>query len=132
MIDLRESLERQGRTFAKVLLAVTVMMVISLTASGQAALIPALFIGYLVGFLYLWTLVFRTYRSAGMYADGVRRQMLFGLALRLVALFAILYVAANISVPVFASCVMGFFSVYFLALLVMIGCNFTQGKGTGI
>lgn len=130
MIDLRECLAGPGRKFARLLAAVTLMLVASFLAAGEASMLGALFAGYMVGFLYLWTLVYRTYRSAGLSAGGARRQMLWGLCLRLAALFAILLVAARISTRVFAVCAGGFICVYGLAMLTLVGHNiFDKGMG---
>lgn len=130
MIDLRECLAEPGRKFARLLAAVTLMLVVSFLAAGEASMLGALFAGYMAGFLYLWNMVFRTYRSAGLGVAGAKRQMLLGLCLRLLALFAILTAAARISPGVFAVCAGGFICVYVAAMLTLVTHNiFDKGMG---
>jgi len=108
------------RAFLTVLLALTALCALSLIASGEAFLLGALFLGELLGALYLWTLVFRTIKSAALAAPAAKREMLWGLFLRLLALFAVLAVAANLSVRVFFAATGGFLLVYFTALFTVL------------
>ena len=86
---LKETLGEIKRPFCLALAAFTAMLCLSLFASGGAHLIGALFIGYLAAGAYLWTLVYRTFRSAGMGQAGAKKEMLFGLILRLLTLAAL-------------------------------------------
>ena len=125
---LKESLGEIKKPFARLLCAFTAMLCLSLLASEGAHLIGALFIGYLAGGAYLWTLVFRTLRSAGMSAEGAKKEMLFGLVLRFLTLALIFGVAAKVGTQVFAVTVLGFLTVYLTALFLMIGHNLKKGK----
>ena len=125
---LKEALGEIKRPFCLTLAAFTAMLCLSLMASGGAQLIGALFIGYLAAGAYLWTLVYRTFRSAGMSAQGAKKEMLFGLILRLLTLALIFGVAARIGTQVFAVTVLGFLTVYLTALVLMIGNNLKKGK----
>lgn len=125
---LKEALGELKKPFARLICAFTVMLCLSLLASGGGHLIGALFIGYLAGGAYLWTLVFRTFRSAGLGQAGAKREMLVGLVLRLLTLALIFGVAASIGTQVFAVTVLGFLTVYLTALVLMIGHNYKKGK----
>lgn len=120
----KEAFAGLPRKFARNLAILALLTVTGLMGSGGAHLLGALFIGYLAGAIYLGTLVSRTARSAALPVEGARREMLVGLLLRLVALAVILSVAAHISVQVFAVCALGFFSVYILALGMLIHHNY--------
>lgn len=115
-----EALLVYRRAFARVALALSVILAISLFAAGEGALVGALFLGELLGALYLWTLVFRTIKSAALSAGAAKRQMLWGLFLRLAALFAVLAVAANLSLQVFFAATGGFLLIYFTALFTVL------------
>ncbi len=125
---LKETLGEIKRPFCLALAAFTAMLCLSLFASGGAHLIGALFIGYLAAGAYLWTLVYRTFRSAGMGQAGAKKEMLFGLILRLLTLALVFGVAAKIGTQVFAVTVLGFLTVYLTALVLMIGNNLKKGK----
>ena len=125
---LKESLGEIRKPFFRLILAFTAMLCLSLLASGGAHLIGALLIGYLAAGAYLWTLVYRTFRSAGMGQAGAKKEMLFGLILRLLTLALIFGVAARIGTQVFAVTVLGFLTVYLTALFLMIGHNLKKGK----
>lgn len=102
---------------------VTVMVVLTLVAQGNGHLIGALFLGYFTGGIFVGTMAYRTWRSAGLSADGAKREMLWGLVLRLGALFIVLFAAIHISVQVFGVTALGFLLVYILSLLHMIRGN---------
>ena len=125
---LKESLGEIRKPFFRLILAFTAMLCLSLLASGGAHLIGALLIGYLAAGAYLWTLVYRTFHSAGMGQAGAKKEMLFGLILRLLTLALIFGVAAKIGTQVFAVTVLGFLTVYLTALFLMIGHNLKKGK----
>jgi hypothetical protein len=93
---LKESLGEIRKPFFRLILAFTAMLCLSLLASGGAHLIGALLIGYLAAGAYLWTLVYRTFRAAGMGQAGAKKEMLLGFVLRFLTLALIFGVAAKV------------------------------------
>lgn len=106
----------------------TTIIVLPLIFNGQLMLIGALLVGYLAAAICIWTLVYRTWKSAGLDAASAKKQMLWGLTLRLVTCFVVLAVAVNISVAVFAATAGGFLLCYALAIAHLIHYNWRSGK----
>lgn len=101
----------------------TLMIALMLFAEGNGSLLGALFLGYFTGGVFVGTMVYRTWRSAALSADGAKKQMLWGLVLRLGTLFVVLFTAIHISVQVFGVTAMGFLLFYGLSLFHLIRGN---------
>ena len=102
---------------------VTLMVALMLFSEGNGSLLGALFLGYFTGGIFVGTMVHRTWRSAALSVDGAKKQMLWGLVLRLGTLFAVLFTAIHISVQVFGVTALGFLLFYGLSLLHLIQGN---------
>ncbi len=98
---MRELLSSYGKRFFKWLAACAVLVVLSLAAAGEAALIGAFFIGCLAAAVCAWILVYRTWKSSGLELREAKQQMLVGMVLRLFTMFIVFWTAIQISVPVF-------------------------------
>ena len=106
----------------------TMIIVLPLIFNGQLMLIGALLVGYLAAAICIWTLVYRTWKSASLDAASAKKQMLWGLTLRLVTCFVVLAAAVNISVAEFAATAGGFFLCYALAMAHLIHYNQQSDK----
>lgn len=96
-----------------------------LLARGEGALIGALFLGYLTALVFVWNMAWRLWRLTYLQKGG-KRQMLWGMVLRMLVLFLVLLVAVTISVPVFLVTALGFLVCYGLALFLMIHMKFGE------
>ena len=123
---MRELLSSYGKRFFKWLAACAVLVVLSLAAAGEAALIGAFFIGCLAAAVCAWILVYRTWKSSGLELREAKQQMLVGMVLRLFTMFIVFWTAIQISVPVFWSVVSGFLLFSVLALLRLVLLNFPR------
>ena len=106
----------------------TMIIVLPLIFNGQLMLIGALLVGYLAAAICIWTLVYRTWKSASLDAASAKKQMLWGLTLRLVTCFVDLAAAVNISVAVFAATAGGFLLCYALSMAHLIHYNQQSDK----
>ena len=94
-----------------------------LAASGQTELIGALIIGFITGLVFLGNMSMRLWRAAQLSAGNAKRQMLWGLVLRLLVLFIVLFAAVQISTQVFSIVALGFVLCYAWAMVLMIRMN---------
>ena len=94
-----------------------------LVANGQTELIGALIIGFMTGLVFLGNMSMRLWRAAGASAGNAKRQMLWGLVLRLLVLFMVLFAAVQISTQVFSIVALGFLLCYAWAMVLMIRMN---------
>ncbi|MBQ1914322.1 MAG: hypothetical protein II178_03765 [Selenomonadaceae bacterium] len=117
---MREFLSVFAKRLLKSLGIVTLMVSLLLLSGGNGSLIGALLLGYFTGGIFVGTMVYRIWRSAGLSADGAKKQMLWGLVLRLGMLFIVLFTAVHISVQVFGVTVLGFLLFYGLSLVHLI------------
>lgn len=117
---MREFLSVFAKRLLKSLGIVTLMVSLLLLSGGNGSLIGALLLGYFTGGIFVGTMVYRIWRSAGLSADGAKKQMLWGLVLRLGMLFVVLFTAIHISVQVFGVTVLGFLLFYGLSLVHLI------------
>ncbi|MBQ7477787.1 MAG: hypothetical protein IJT01_02660 [Selenomonadaceae bacterium] len=120
---MREFLSVFAKRLLKSLGIVTLMVSLLLLSGGNGSLIGALLLGYFTGGIFVGTMVYRIWRSAGLSADGAKKQMLWGLVLRLGMLFVVLFTAIHISVQVFGVTVLGFLLFYALSLVHLIWGN---------
>ena len=120
---MREFLSVFAKRLLKSLGIVTLMVSLLLLSGGNGGLIGALLLGYFTGGIFVGTMVYRIWRSAGLSADGAKKQMLWGLVLRLGTLFIVLFTAIHISVQVFGVTVLGFLLFYALSLVHLIWGN---------
>ena len=120
---MREFLSVFAKRLLKSLGIVTLMVSLLLLSGGNGSLIGALLLGYFTGGIFVGTMVYRIWRSAGLSADGAKKQMLWGLVLRLGMLFIVLFTAVHISVQVFGVTVLGFLLFYGLSLVHLIWGN---------
>ena len=114
------------RRFARTLLLVTISVAAMLFAAGEARLIGGVLAGYAAGAAILWGMSYRVWRSAGFPPARARREMLWGLALRLMTLFLILSAAAQISPAVFWAAAGGCLLFYALFMLHLIAAQGSQ------
>ncbi|MBQ1808286.1 MAG: hypothetical protein IIZ87_01980 [Selenomonas sp.] len=94
-----------------------------LVANGQTELIGALIIGFMTGLVFLGNMSLRLWRAAHATANHAKRQMLWGLVLRLLVLFIVLFAAVQISTQVFSIVALGFVLCYAWAMVLMIRMN---------
>ena len=94
-----------------------------LVANGQTELIGALIIGFMTGLVFLGNMSLRLWRAAQLSAGNAKRQMLWGLVLRLMVLFIVLFAAVQISTQVFSIVALGFLLCYAWAMVLMIRMN---------
>ncbi len=120
---MREFLSVFAKRLLKSLGIVTLMVSLLLLSGGNGSLIGALLLGYFTGGIFVGTMVYRIWRSAGLSADGAKKQMLWGLVLRLGMLFIVLFTAVHISVQVFGVTVLGFLLFYGLSLVHLVQGN---------
>ena len=120
---MKEFLSVFAKRLGKSLAVATLMVSVMLFSNGEGSLMGALFLGYFTGGVFVGTMVYRTWRSAGLSADGAKKQMLWGLVLRLGTLFAVLFAAIHISVRVFSVTALGFLLFYGLSVFHMIQGN---------
>lgn len=90
-----------------------------LLSRGEGTLIGALFLGYLAAMVFVWNMAWRLWRLTYLQKGG-KRQMLWGMALRMLVLFLVLLVAVTISVPVFLVTALGFLVCYGASLFLLI------------
>lgn len=100
----------------------TLVIGAGLFARGGGALIAALFLGYLTALVFVWNQAWRLWRLTFL-RQGGKRQMLWGMVLRMLLLFLVLFAAAAISVDVFNVVAIGFLTCYGLSLFLMIHMN---------
>ena len=94
-----------------------------LVANGQTELIGALIIGFMTGLVFLGNMSLRLWKAASLPVGGAKRQMLWGLVLRLMVLFIVLLAAVQISTQVFSMVALGFVLCYAWAMVLMIRMN---------
>ena len=114
------------RRFARTLLLVTISVAAMLFAAGEVRLIGGVLAGYAAGAAILGGMSYRVWRSAGFPPARARREMLWGLALRLMTLFLILSAAAQISPAVFGAAAGGCLLFYALFMLHLIAAQGSQ------
>lgn len=114
------------RRFLRTLAIVTVSLAAMLFAAGEIRLIGGVLAGYAAGAAILWGMSYRVWRSAGFPPARARREMLWGLALRLVTLFLILSAAAQISPAVFGAAAGGCLLFYALFMLHLAAAQGSQ------
>lgn len=114
------------RRFLRTLAIVTVSLAAMLFAAGEVRLIGGVLAGYAAGAAILWGMSYRVWRSAGFPPARARREMLWGLALRLMTLFLILSAAAQISPAVFWAAAGGCLLFYALFMLHLIAAQGSQ------
>ncbi|EKU71010.1 hypothetical protein [Selenomonas sp. F0473] len=114
------------RRFLRTLAIVTVCLAAMLGARGEIRLIGAVVAGYAAGAAVTFGMAHRVWRSAGFTPARAKREMLWGLALRLVTLFLILSVAAHISLVVFGAAAGGCLLFYALFMLHLIAAQGSQ------
>lgn len=134
MIFIKDGARRRQRRNMKQILSVfmkrlaialalaTLMIGSLLFARGEGMLIGALLLGYLAALVFVWNMAWRLWRLTYV-RDGGKRQMLWGMALRMLVLFLVLLVAVTISVPVFLVTALGFLVCYGMALFLFIHMN---------
>lgn len=93
-----------------------------LLARGEGGLTFALLLGFAAALVFVWNMAWRLWYLAA--APGTaRRQMLWGMALRLAVLALVLLAAASVSSEVFLMAAFGFVLCYGLALAHLIALN---------
>ncbi len=121
---MKEILLASAKGMLKTLAVVTAMTAVSLFSSGEGGLIGALLIGYVTAATFLWTMIYRLWRITDLSQGSAKRQMLWGMVLRLMVLFIVLAVAIHISVRVFSVTAAGFLLFYFLFMVHLVFENY--------
>ena len=110
------------KRLAIALVAMALMIGSLLLARGEGQFIGALLLGYFAALVFVWNMAWRLWHLAA--APGTaRRQMLWGMALRLAVLALVLLAAASVSSEVFLMAAFGFVLCYGLALVHLIVLN---------
>ena len=117
---MKKFFAKQTKKIAASLAVLTLMSAISLVGAGQLWLLPALLVGYFLGATYFFTVGLRLARSMGKPKAAAKREMLLGMLLRLVLVFAALAAAIKISFTLFMTVVAGFGAFYVLTLAHLI------------
>lgn len=120
---MKEFLSVFIRRLAVSLTAMAVMAGSLLFARGEAGLIGALLLGYLAALVFVWNMAWRLWRIADAPVGGAKKQMLWGLLLRMIVLVAVLLTAVKISAQVFGVTVLGFLLCYGVCLFLLIHMN---------
>ena len=105
------------KRLAIALVAMALMIGSLLFVRGEGMLM-----GYLAALVFVWNMAWRLWRLTYVQSGG-KRQMLWGMALRMLVLFLVLLVAVTISVPVFLVTALGFLVCYGMALFLFIHMN---------
>lgn len=128
---MKETLSAYGRRAMVQLSLCTVILMGWLYTSDRLFLFPAFLGGYLLAATCCWVLIYRTWKSSrqGSIAKA-KRQMQFGLALRLGMIFVVLWTAIHISLEVFWAVVGGFavLSVLLMVNIIVFARNGSVGK----
>lgn len=93
-----------------------------LLVRGEGGLTFALLLGFAAALVFVWNMAWRLWRLTYMQSGG-KRQMLWGMVLRMLVLFLVLLVVVTISIPVFLVTALGFLVCYGLALFLLIHMN---------
>lgn len=120
---MKEVLSVFIRRLAGGLAAASLMVGSLLLARGETDLIGALLLGYLAALVFVWNMAWRLWRIAAVPTGGAKKQMLWGLVLRMMVLLLILLTAVNISAQVFGVTVLGFLICYGLSIFLLIHMN---------
>ena len=119
---MKELLSVFLRRFALSLLLAALGVGPLLLARGEGGLTFALLLGFAAALVFVWNMAWRLWHLAA--APGTaRRQMLWGMALRLAVLALVLLAAASVSSEVFLMAAFGFVLCYGLALVHLIVLN---------
>lgn len=102
------------------------IMGIELWGRGEFYLIKAVVAGLILAAVFFFLTALRLRRGMMLSRDAAKRQMLWGLALRLMLVFIVLAVAVKISPQVFAAMAIAFLVGYGLCLLCLIVTNLTD------
>ena len=121
---MKEFLSVFIRRLAVILTVMTVMVGSLLLARGEAGLIGALLLGYMAALVFAWNMAWRLWRIAEVSADSAKKQMLWGLLLRMTVLLAVLLTAVKISAQVFGVTVLGFLLCYGAFMFLLIHMNY--------
>jgi len=109
------------------LTVVTLMIGSLLLARDEADLIGALLLGYMAALVFVWNMAWRLWRIAAAPTGGAKKQMLWGLVLRMMVLLLILLTAVKISAQVFGVTALGFLICYGLSMFLLIHMNYGKG-----
>ena len=139
MMNTREILKILAKRSWKALALATAMIIVSLFAQDEIYLTGALLIGYLLGAFYFISTAGRLERAASMIYSQKRqmriakakREMIFGMLLRITMIFVALMVAVKISTKIFAVAVMGFFVIFVLGLFFLSKISLESRIGRG-
>ena len=125
--NMKEILSACSRRVVWQLGAATAVITAGMYAAGKLFLVPAFFIGYLLAAASWWALIYRIWKSSRQKSIArAKRQMQFGLGLRLLMIFVVLSTAIRISLGVFWSAVGGF-----TVLSVLLMANIIAFAGNG-
>ena len=123
---MREVILTDIRRMLKVLAVVTAMIIGSLLAYEQPALIIGVLVGYIMGTAWYGIMLGRLWRSADMTVSQAKSTMTVGLILRLGLLAFVFGAAIQISVEQFVAVVTGFAIIYVLGMVLLIKTNYSN------
>ena len=139
MMNMREILKLLALRGWKTLAAVSIMILVSLWAQHELNLFGSVLIGYLLGGFYFTSLtgrlerIMNLVRSVGRQAIIARakREMIFGLLLRLVMIFICLMLTIKLSTKIFFAAVTGFLVVFVIGMFVLCKISLESRIGRG-
>ena len=123
---MRDIILTSFRRVKKFLAAVSLLMVINLTANGRADLLGAVLIGYVLAAFYIASTAMRLESISTLNQAAAKRRWLIGLALRLLMVFVVFNVAVHLSTEIFFTSALSFLVFYGAALLGLIMTSYRQ------
>lgn len=122
--SMKKILSVSFKNVRKVLAVMTIIIIINLAVVGHLELFPAVLIGYVLAAVYIISTAARLSSIVGLSQAQAKRQMLFGLILRIIMLLIVLLVGLKISQLVFFSMTGGFLTFYVVAHLGLITTSY--------
>lgn len=138
-MNMREILQLLARRGWKSLAAVSLMICVSLFAQHELNLFGSVLVGYLLGGFYFVSIAGRLERIMNLVRSGGRqialakakREMIFGLLLRLVMIFVCLMLTIKLSTKIFFAAVTGFLVVFALGMFFLCKISLESRIGRG-
>lgn len=117
-MDVKNFLVTVARRSWKAIAVISLMIFISLLGQGELDLMGGVVIGYMLGIFYFISVTARLNKIMLLIRDPVRarREMIFGMLMRLVMIFLCLMLVIKISTKLFFSATTGFLVVFFVVL----------------
>lgn len=110
--------------------ACLILSFLALAIFGELVLFKGVVLGLAAGAVCMFTLVYRTWKSAVMSPKKAKAQMLWGLFIRLFAVFAALFAAAQDSKPVFFAAAAALLACYGGSMLLFLRYAYRLNHGS--